>query len=461
MPSILSGLDTVQQSLAAQQFALSIAQRNVANANDPAYTRQDAVFSPIGDGTPSGISGVTIQASRDRFLDYSIGRELESLGENSVAYDALQQIDAILGGNSGESLQQALSNFFGSFSSLTTKPEDIVLRQQVLSSANALAGEFQRIYAGIQQVQTSEDRSLNYSVDTINSITAQIADLNKQIPIAQGTQSESEFTFRDRRQQLLEQLSGLMDISHYETESGSITVTTRQGGLLIAGDQSYDLKLAQLAAGSFLSVQLDDKDITASLESGELGGRIKVRDTLITGYLSALDDMAATVISRVNEQHADGSDFNGAPGGDFFAPFVQIIPGSNAGCVRTMSVALTDPKLIAAAAMGAGVGDNANARLLADVGDEALFSSSTETVYQYYARLIYQIGSAEDTAEDNITVQKDLLEQLRNQRDASFGVNLDEEAINIIKYQKAYQASARYANVLDELSSEILQLLGV
>jgi flagellar hook-associated protein 1 FlgK len=461
MPSILSGLDSAQQSLAAHQFALSISQRNVANANDPAYTRQDAVFSSIGDGTTSGISGVSIHASRDRFLDHSISRELESLGENSVAYDALQQIDAILGGNSGESLQQALSNFFDSFSSLTTAPEDMVLRQQVLSSANALAGEFQRIYAGIQQVQTSEDRSLIYTVDTINSITAQIADLNKQIPIAQGIKSESEFTLRDSRQQLLEQLSGLIDISYYETESGSITVTTRQGGLLIAGDQSYDLKLTQLAAGSFLSVQLDGTDITASLESGELGGRIKVRDTIIAGYLSALDDMAATLISRVNEQHAEGSDFNGAPGGDLFAPFVQIIPGSNVGCVRTMSVAVTDPKLIAAADADADVGDNTNTQLLAGIGDEKLFAASTETVYQYYARLIYQIGSAENTAEDNITVQNNLLEQLKNQRGASFGVNLDEEAINIIKYQKAYQASARYANVLDALSNEILELLGV
>jgi flagellar hook-associated protein 1 FlgK len=171
--------------------------------------------------------------------------------------------------------------------------------------------------------------------------------------------------------------------------------------------------------------------------------------------------MAATLISRVNEQHAEGSDFNGAPGGDLFAPFVQIIPGSNVGCVRTMSVALTDPKLIAAADAGADVGDNTNTQLLAGIGDEKLFAASTETVYQYYARLIYQIGSAENTAEDNITVQNNLLEQLKNQRDASFGVNLDEEAINIIKYQKAYQASARYANVLDALSNEILELLGV
>lgn len=461
MPSILSGFDSVQQALAAQQFALSISQRNVANANDPAYTRQEALFSPDADGSVSGIAGVTIRASRDRFLDYGISRELQSLGENNVAYDALQQIDAILGGNSGESLQQALTAFLNSFSSLTTAPEDLVLRQQVLSSANALALEFGRIYSGTQQVQVSEERSLTHIVDNINDITAQIADLNQRIPLAQGTQAASEFTLRDSRQQLLEQLSSLMDISYYETESGAITVTTRQGGLLVAGEQSYDLDLTRLPDGDFSRVRLDGTDITDSLESGQLGGLIRTRDITIAGYLSAIDDMAAAVIARVNELHSEGDDLNGDGGGDFFAPFIQIIPGSNQGCARSMSVAIEDPQLVAAAEAGTGAGDNSNAQRLAGIGDELLLSDSTETVYQYYARLIYQIGSAESTAEENITTHNNLLEQLKNQRDASFGVNLDEEAINIIKYQKAYQASARYANILEALSDEILQLLGV
>jgi flagellar hook-associated protein 1 FlgK len=460
MPSILSGFDSVQQALAAQQFALSISQRNVANANDPGYTRQEVVFSPDGDGTVSGISGVSIQASRDRFLDYSISRELQSLGENSVAYDALQQIDAILNGDGGGSLQQSLMTFFNGFSSLTTAPEDLVLRQQVLSSANSLADEFQRVYAGIQQVQISEDRSVKYVVDTINSITAKIADLNREIPIAQAAQSESEFTLRDSRQQLLEQLSSLVDISYYEAESGSVTVATSRGGILVAGEQKYDLELTQASPGSSLGVQLNGSDITASLESGQLGGLIKTRDKTIAGYLDVLDEIAATVISRVNQQHAQGSDLDGAAGGDFFTPFVEIVPGSNQGCARTMSVALTDPRQIAAADAGAGAGDNTNAGLLSDIGDEKLFSSNAETVYEYFARLIYRVGSDESAAEENVTTQNGLLEQLKNQRDSSFGVNLDEEAINIIKFQKAYQASARYANILDLLSDEIIQLLG-
>lgn len=461
MTSILSGFDTIQQALAAQQFALSITQRNVANANDPSYTREEVVFTGMGAGeTVSGIPGVSLQASRDRFIDYSVSQELQSLAEHNVASDALQQIDAIFSANGGQGLQQALSNFFNSFSALSSTPEDLTLRQQVLSSANALAGEFRRLYGNIQQVQTSEDRALTYAVNEVNSITAQIADLNNKIRTAQASHSEDEFTLRDNRQRLVEELSGLIDLSYYETESGSITVTTRQGGLLVTEDQSHTLEPAPLSVGAFRGVLLDGTDITASLESGRLGGLIDVRDNKIAGYLSALDDMAAAIIARVNEQHALGSDLNGAPGDDFFTPFTQLIPGSNTGAARTMSVALSDPRKIAAAGAGSGAGNNANAKLLAGISDETLFSSSTETASQFYANLIYRIGSDEKEAEESVTTQNNLLDQLKNQRDAFSGVNLDDEAISIVKYQKAYQASARFANVLDALSNEILQLLG-
>ena len=460
MTSIMSGFDTVQQALAAQQFALSIAQRNVANVNDPNYTRQEAVFAPVGQEFQFGISGVSIQASRDRFVDCSISRELQSLGENTVAYKALQQIDAIFGGSGGESLQAALSSFFNSFSSLSSAPEDVSLRQQVLSSAINLAGEFRRIYGAIQQVQTSTDGSVRYAVDDINSITAQIADLNKKIPDAQQSHSVSESALRDTRQQLLEQLSNLADISYFETESSSITVTTRQGGLLVLGNENRELALTRSAEGPFLSVQLNGANITDSLKSGELGGLINLRDNVLSGYLNALDDMAATLTARVNEQHTQGSDLNGAAGRDFFTPFVAVIPGSNTGAARAMGVAVTDAASIAAAGAGVGVGDNTNARLLAGIRDEKLFSGSTQTATDYYAQLMYRVGTDEKTAEDDMNTQTNLVEQLKIQRSSLSGVNLDEEAINIIKYQKAYQASSRMLTVLNDLSDEILKVVG-
>jgi len=187
---------------------------------------------------------------------------------------------------------------------------------------------------------------------------------------------------------------------------------------------------------------------------------IDVCDNKCAGYLSALDDLAATITFTVNQQHEQGSDLNGQDGGDLFTPFTPTDPDSNAGAALAMSVAITDPTQIAAAGPGGGAGDNTNAQLLAGISNQKLFSNSTETANQFYANLVYTIGEDEQTATNNLSTQQSILEQLNNQRASFSGVSLDDEAVNIIQYQSAYQACARYASVLNTLSSEILNILG-
>ena len=122
-------------------------------------------------------------------------------------------------------------------------------------------------------------------------------------------------------------------------------------------------------------------------------------------------------------------------------------------------MAITDPDRIAAAAAGAAAGNNENAKLIAAIADESLFGAS-QTANQFLAALVYRIGSDGKAAGDEMLTQKDVLQSLSNLRSSLSGVNLDEEAINIIKYQRAYQASARYVGVLDSLTNEIIQILG-
>jgi flagellar hook-associated protein FlgK len=222
---------------------------------------------------------------------------------------------------------------------------------------------------------------------------AQIAELNDEIRVAQGPNSEDQFILRDNRQQLLEQLSGLIDLSYYETESGGVTVTTGHGGVLVLENQAHSLGVAPRSGNSFSGVFLDGADITATLKSGRIGGLIDLRDNKITGYLNSLDDLAAAIITRVNKRHALGSDLNGSAGSDFFSPLSPSNPGTNSGAARTMKVALTDPREIAAAASGGGPGNNLNSKLLASIIDETITPSSRTTVGHLYADLIYRIGS--------------------------------------------------------------------
>jgi len=460
MTSITDGLYLAQRALYAQQFGLEVTQQNVSNVNTPGYSKERADFAPgdlTSEGIGSGIGAISVDSFRNKFIDVRVNQELQGQGEHDAVLAALQQVEAVLNGNGGQDLQGALSDFFNSFSALSAKPDDLALRQDVISKGTALAEEFNRAYNTIQGVQSAQDGEIADTANEINTLTDGIAQLNARVGRLQGSGTQDEALAVDQRQKLLDQLSSLIDISYFESESGQYTVTTKQGALLVAGNQSQQLQTS--STGSLLRVEVGGADITSRIQSGKLGGLLKTRDTLISGYLQTLDNMAATLISRVNAQHALGDDYGGQPGGSFFVPFTQPAPGSNAGAARTMAMAISDPKAIAAAASGAGPGDNTNALVLAGIKDETIFAAGA-TANQAYANLIDTVGNDERKADDLSQTQTQILTQLQNQRDSFSGVNLDEEATDIIRYQKAYQASARFVQVLNTLSDEIINILG-
>ena len=464
MPSLFASLGIARDALAAQQLALDVAQNNIANVNTPGYARQRINLVP-GDPVAqdeyqagAGVHVDSIESYRSRFLDHRVNEELQRQGELSASSSMLQQVESLFNETSGSGLQSVIAAFFNSFSSLANAPEDVTLRQQALARAEDLGAQFRQKYEALQSVQTLQDRAVADTVADINSLAENIAKLNVEILAARGSQANAG-TLRDRRQLLVDKLAELTDIAYFETESGSLTIMSPQGISLVVGDRSIPWQVSA-SSGTTLEVMAGGVDITSKIQSGKLGGLLKVRDKNISGYLNALDDMAAAIIARVNTQHAQGADLNGAAGGDFFVPFVPTVPGSSRGAARAMQLAITDPAQIAAAGAGAGLGSNANARKLAGIKDELLLSGTRATIDQAYTNLIFSIGRDTKTVVDGLETQDQLLTQLQNQRDAAVGVSLDEEAVSIMRFQKAYQANARLINIIDSLTEELINLLG-
>ncbi len=465
MSSLFAGLHLGNRALQTNQLALEVTQRNIANASTPYYSRQRVNLIPgepvgwKGAAPGGGVLAASVDAFRDRFIDYRITQELQGRGENEAVLSALSQVEPFLNEGSSPGLETALSDFFASFSALSNAPEDMSLRRQVLVRAQELAREFKRVYEGLQSIQSSADRTIVDTVGEINSLTSRIAELNARITQAQNLDSHEEFTLRDQRQELLDRLSELVDTSYYETESGAITVATVRGTILVVEDRQYAMTAVLEPGTSYTQLMAGGQNITSMIESGKLGGLLKVRDFIIPNYLARLDDMAAALVSRVNVQHSLGADLTGAPGGDFFMPLVPVTPGSTAGAARSISIAITDPSRLAAAEAAAGPGSNANALSLAAVKEELLVGG-VATIQQAYSQLVFAAGSDSRTARAAVETQGHVLLQLQNQRDSLSGVSLDEEAVNVIRYQRAYEASARFISVLNGLTEEILRLVG-
>ncbi len=465
MSSLFDSLGLAQSALRAQQFGLQITQKNIGNANSPSYTRERANLipgDPVTIGTTQLGTGVAIgpvESFRNRFLDFRISQEMQTQGEFSSKSSALEEVDAILSAGASGGLEEALSDFFNSFSSLANAPEDMTLRQQVITRAKELSTKFGEIYDKIQNLQALQNRVIADDVKEINSITSGIAALNAKIAGAQALKSTDEPTLRDQRQELIDKLSGLIDFSYFENDSGMITIVTRQGSPLVESDQSHEMQTVSSADGQNFRVILDDSDITSEIRSGEMGGALAIRDQILPSYLKQLDDMAASLITEVNAQHRQGSDYSGAQGGDFFVPF-ESGSGSNMGAAKSLALAIFDPRQIAAASLGAGPGSNSNAQAMADLSTKKLAALNGASLGDFYANLVFTVGSDNRSAGDGLQTQNAVLVQLQNQRDSFSGVSLDEEATNILRYQKAYEGAARFMQVVSSLTDEVLQLVG-
>jgi len=465
MPSILDGLNITKLALSAQQYAMNVTQRNTVNVNNPGYTRQDVTFSDLtvpSNWSASRTPGVDIWAVRNNYLDQSISYELPALGENLVKYSVLREIDAILQGTGGGGLGSSIAEFFDSFTELSSNPTNAALRWQVISRADTMSRDFHRIYAEIQHVQSSANMHVIRGIEDVNNLTAKIADLNGRIESAVTLgQKETEYALRDERQECMEELQGKLGVLYFETEHGSYTITTMYGDALVLGKTSYNLTFGDSSNpdSQFPDIYLGNKNITSIynatlkettvLLSGEIGGYLKVRDELIPGYLNQLDDMAETIIDKVNAQHNLGVGIEDPPSApnDFFNAF------TSARNIEISSDIRNDPYKIAAALSGYGLADNQNAKLLAQIGIDEKFGEK-------YAELIYVVGSDQKRAKETGENQQNLLGQLLGQRNAESSVSLNEEAINLIKFQRAYQASSRIVTVLNTLSAEILNFVG-
>lgn len=463
MSSLNASLATALSGLAAEQGALEATTNNVANVNTPGYTREvpvlvtsdPIVVDPLTLGT--GVTLKSITSIRDPILETRIQQETQTQGQLSSLVSALSQTQVSFTSNTGD-IGTAISNFFNSVNQLATSPADLSLRQGVLTAAGNLATAFNVTANHLSAQRTSLDGSVVQTVSQINQLTQQISQLNGQISSLQNVGQEPG-AFLDQRNYLLDQLSSLVDISVIPSDN-SINITTANGTALVAGQQSFQLS-TQPSSSNVEHIYAQGKDITATIVSGQLGGLLQARDQQIPGIQSQLDTLAAGLANAVNAVQTAGYDLNGNPtgatdaNGNPQAPVNLFNPPSASGAAASLSVAITDPSLLAASSDGT-VGSNGNAEALYALRDQAVISGQSPT--DYYSGIVFNVGnaSANATAEQNASTM--VLQQLNDQRSSVSGVSLDEEAANMTRYQQAYSASAQVITTINEMMQTVINM---
>ncbi|MEZ5316945.1 MAG: flagellar hook-associated protein FlgK [Vicinamibacterales bacterium] len=454
MSGLFDNLTSASRSLRAHQLGIEVAGENLANLNTPGYSRKtlDLAEVPPTDyyRAGRGVDVVQIRSVRDEFIEARLRREGQGASRDNAVVDGLSAFEASIG-PAGRSLDAKLNGLFDAFSSLASDVTSVPLRDQAVRSADDLAQAF-RYYAGQVDVSRRDaDGTIRASVGEINQLAQQVATLNKQI--AAGAAASQ--TLIDQRGVALSRLSELADIGVVTRPDGAVDVTIGHGRGLVVGETAYDLGIVNSSPGAWATLTVAGSDVTSEITGGQIGGLLHVRDTLLPAYGASLDQLAYDVATAVNAAHGAGYDGTGAPAGNLFVP-----PGAVAGAAAAFAVdpgVLADSQLVAGSSTGTA-GDNGAARALAALRDANITTGGTATAEEAWGQIVFRTGTDIAVARSSAQSRGQVVDQLQRLRDQASGVSLDEEAADLIRYQRAYQANARYFQTIVDTLDTLLQL---
>jgi flagellar hook-associated protein 1 FlgK len=454
---LTSLLSIARTALRTQQRAIDTTGHNIANAQTPGYTRQRLALqaeTPLNTGYGQigrGVTAAGIERLRDGFLDESYRRENGDLGKFGTLKDMLGQVDALFSEPTDVGIANGMDELFSAFGDLANDPNGQTPRGLVRQSAENLTTRFQTADARLSNMSGEVRARLDDAISTINSLTHQIADLNSRIRSAGAGLRESP-DLKDKRDVLVDELSGLVGVRVLEREDGTIGLIAGDA-LVVDGAQVSNLEIRDLENGR-IQVGAEGTTNSINLTSGSLSGLVELATRTIPGMRDQLDALVAGIVREFNALHAAGRTTSGATGINFFAP-----DGVTANTFRISDDIRQSLNNIAAGLSGAP-GDNATALAIAALRTTGVGSFNGDSIGGAFQKLVSSLGVSVADAGSKVEAQATLVANADANRQSVAGVSIDEELTALISQQTAYSAAARLVTVADEMIRDVLNMVG-
>ncbi|MBW2632085.1 MAG: flagellar hook-associated protein FlgK [Deltaproteobacteria bacterium] len=457
----MSGIDALniaKDSLLTHQTAINITGTNIANANTTGYSRQRAAFSTL---VPS-VEIAGIERIYDQFLGVQINGQANDLGDSEAKKDALGRIEMTFNETDGGGINELLNKFWCAWEDLSANPSGQAERQTLVSVSQSLSSMFRSYSNELLSAQDDANTRIPVLVSQVNDYASDIADINARI-LQAGTEDTDEpglNSLRDKRANLLSGLAEIVDFHYVKDSKDSISVFLPNGMPLVEGGRTWELDVVtenQTSDPSFYDVVFKDdtdKVINSSITKGKLAAFLEVRDTTAKGYIESLDELAKTLVEKVNAQHKLGYDMNQNLGEAFFVFDTGV---EEAGYMKVNADIIADINKIAASETVNG--DGGNAVTINTIKDELTMSDGKSTFSSYYSSLVAQVGQDVAYVNRSFDHHTNLMTQLTNRREGISGVSIDEEMMNLIRYQTGYNASARLFGAARELADTLMNLV--
>lgn len=354
--SMLMSLGT--SALAASLAQLQTTSNNIANANSPGYSRQQVQLAPSeGQFSGSGFfgRGVTVQTvsrASNLFLTSQAAAASSAAGADGARRDMLRQLEGVFGSGAA-GLGQSATNLFNAFADLAAAPSDLSARQAVLARVEDFVSLARSEFGQLGMLQANAAQDVRNSIQDVNTLAAQVAELNLRIATARGT-GHAPNDLMDARDQLVSRISAQVEVHTIDAADGSTSVFVAGGQSLVLGGLSNQLvalpdryDAAKLAVG--ISVGGSVTPLPSDTLGGSVGGLLQFQDGDLTDAGNRLGQLTAALATTMNRQQSFGIDLAGVSGAPLFqlgAP-VALAAQGNAGNAA-LTLAITDASALQA-----------------------------------------------------------------------------------------------------------------
>jgi flagellar hook-associated protein 1 FlgK len=310
-------LDIATSALNAQQQSINVTAHNIANVNTEGYSRQSPVLESKQPMVSNGLimgRGVDVDQvaqSGDRFIENRLMQEKSNLSSASEMEKYMQVLEGYFNENSDTGLSTMLANFWNSWYDISNNPSGTAERNSLYEYSSLLTEQFNALGSDLTQVESDLTNSVSSGIETINKITQEIAQLNNQIVGMEADNTANDL--RDKRNALVSELNGYLDVKTFDQSNGSLTLVSAKGCTLVQGSSNYELEMGGTNGDRVIWQDSGgrDVDITDYISNGKLGGWLDMRDEVVSKYQLDLDALAKEFIWSVNQQHSQGVGLGG------------------------------------------------------------------------------------------------------------------------------------------------------
>ena len=450
--SSFGSLTIGQSALYAHRKALDVTGHNLANVNTPGYSRQRvdlvADSGPITpalhsswQGTGEGVRAGPVIRIRDEFLDLRAQQEHATDASLRQTQTVLSRIELAVAEPGDTGLAAQMSGFLAAWDDVANRPDDLSARAQLVEHGTSLATGFAQLESTLQTMGRSSTSELQSVVADVNSVAQRVAELNQRIKTNVAAELPSA-DLLDQRDLLVDQLSEQVGVTSRSQADGTVDLYIGTNAL-VRGNQTQSLAVdTPTTAAGTVSVVWAASGSPAGI-SGQSGALQSAINTTIVSYRTQLTAVTQKLTDDVSAVHVTGFDLGGNPGQNFF------VMGPN-GMVVNGAIA-ADPSKVAAAATATGGRDGSIAAKVADL------TAPGDT----YRSFVQRLGVQSQSVNRQTAAQATVTGNVDAARNASSGVNIDEEMTNLIQIQHAYDAAARFITAVDSMLETLIKGTGL